>query len=115
MADGNVSGTSPVASAKADLHRSRREFLTRSGAAAVGTAVLGNLLVPTHVHAAGNDTLKIGLIGCGGRGSGAAANAVNADPGCRLVAMADAFADQLASASKILAEKLQEKFAVADD
>ena len=42
-------------------------------------------------HAAGDDTLRVGLIGCGGRGSGAAVNALNADQNAKLVAMADAF------------------------
>jgi predicted dehydrogenase len=46
------------------------------------------------VHAAGGDTLKIGLIGCGGRGTGAAAQALNADPNVKLHALGDAFPDQ---------------------
>lgn len=47
------------------------------------------------VHGAGNDTLRVGLIGCGGRGTGAAAQALTADPNVKLVAMADAFRDRL--------------------
>ena len=43
----------------------------------------------------GSDILKVGLIGCGGRGTGAAGNALNADPNAKLVAMADAFEDRL--------------------
>jgi predicted dehydrogenase len=69
---------------------SRRSFLESS--AAVGSAALA---IPRGVHAAGSDTLKVGLVGCGDRGSGAAANAMNADKGVRLVAMADAFGDRL--------------------
>ena len=46
-------------------------------------------------HAAGSDVIRIGLIGCGGRGPGAAVNAMNADPGVRLVAMTDIFADRV--------------------
>ena len=46
-------------------------------------------------HAAGSDVLKVGLIGCGGRGTGAAGNALDADKNVKLVAMADAFADRL--------------------
>ena len=45
----------------------------------------------------GGETLKIGLIGCGGRGTGAAAQALNADPHVKLTAMGDAFADRLES------------------
>ena len=47
-------------------------------------------------HAAGSDMLKIGLIGCGGRGTGAVGNAFAADSNCKLIAMADAFADRAA-------------------
>ena len=46
-------------------------------------------------HAAENEVIKIGLIGCGGRGCGAAVNALGADPNTRLVAIGDAFADML--------------------
>ncbi|MEN6558121.1 MAG: Gfo/Idh/MocA family oxidoreductase [Thermoguttaceae bacterium] len=73
----------------------RRDFLkTTSGAAAVG-ALAGGLSLSRSAHAAGDDVLKIGLIGCGGRGTGAAVNALRADKNCKLVAMADAFADRL--------------------
>jgi predicted dehydrogenase len=71
--------------------RTRREFLAAS---AVGTAAFlaGNT---PGVHAAGSDALKIGLIGCGGRGTGAATQALHADPNVKLVAMGDAFTDRL--------------------
>ena len=46
-------------------------------------------------HAAGSDILKVGLIGCGGRGTGAAVNALSADKGARLTAMADVFAEKM--------------------
>ena len=69
---------------------SRREFLQAAAAA----SSLG--AIPT-VHAAGSDTLKVGLIGCGGRGTGAASQALAADPNVKLVAMADAFEDRLES------------------
>jgi predicted dehydrogenase len=48
-----------------------------------------------NVHAAGGDTLRVGLIGCGGRGTGAASQALAADKNVKLVAMADAFRDRL--------------------
>jgi len=69
---------------------SRRDFLKTSAAAATLAAV-------TPVHAAGSDVLRIGLIGCGGRGTGAATQALNADKNVKLVAMADAFEDRLES------------------
>jgi predicted dehydrogenase len=69
----------------------RRDFLTASAVAA-GATLLGN--VPS-VHAAGGDMLKVGLIGCGGRGTGAATQALHADSNVKLFAMADAFADKI--------------------
>ncbi|QVL34809.1 Gfo/Idh/MocA family oxidoreductase [Telmatocola sphagniphila] len=68
----------------------RREFVAASTVAGVG-------LLSGGVFAAGNETIRIGLIGCGGRGSGAAVNALNADPNVKLVAMGDAFPDRLES------------------
>jgi predicted dehydrogenase len=68
---------------------SRRDFLKTSA------AVAGALAAVPQVHAAGSDVLKIGLIGCGGRGSGAAAQALKADPNVKLTAMGDMFADRL--------------------
>jgi predicted dehydrogenase len=53
-------------------------------------------------HAAGSDVLRVGLIGCGNRGTGAAVHALKADPQTRLVAMGDAFADRLEDSLKAL-------------
>src|SRR5262245_34840775 len=73
----------------------RRDFLKTSAVVATAATTLGS--VP-FVHAApGDDVLKIGLVGCGGRGTGAAEQALRADPRVRLVAMADAFRDRLDS------------------
>ena len=78
---------------------SRRTFLKTSTAAVVGGSVLGSLGAARQAHAAGDDTIKIALIGCGGRGSGAAADAIRAakaiNTKVKLVAMADAFQDRL--------------------
>lgn len=73
---------------------SRREFLKRS-TAAVG--MVGGLGLARSAHARGSDTIKIALIGCGGRGTGAAVNALRNKAGAnvKLVAMADAFEDRL--------------------
>lgn len=75
---------------------SRRRFL-RTGAATVAAAGLFTAVEKSAavVHAAGSDVLRVGLVGCGGRGSGAAVQALRADPGTRLTAMADAFADRV--------------------
>jgi predicted dehydrogenase len=72
---------------------SRRDFLKTSGVAA-GAALAGTLVVPTGVFAKGDDTIKIGLIGCGGRGTGAADQALSTTGQVKLVAVADAFEDQ---------------------
>jgi predicted dehydrogenase len=68
---------------------SRRNFLKTSAAA------LATLSVAPAVHAAGSDALKVGLIGCGGRGTGAAAQALHADKNVQLTAMGDMFEDRL--------------------
>ena len=74
---------------------SRREFLKTSPAAA-SAALAGQLNVTRSAHAAGSDLIKIALIGCGGRGRGAARDALRntATPNVKLVALADAFEDR---------------------
>src|SRR6185436_15446896 len=88
----------------------RREFLGTAATAAAASA----LHVPL-VHAGGDDVLKIGLIGCGGRGTGAAEQALNADKNVKLVAMGDAFSDRLASSLKILSKSHPEKVEVKEE
>ncbi|HUG66669.1 MAG TPA: twin-arginine translocation signal domain-containing protein, partial [Pirellulaceae bacterium] len=58
---------------------SRREFLKSTGGIAAASALVAGA-VP-HVHAAGDGTIKVALIGCGGRGTGAAANALQVQNG----------------------------------
>jgi predicted dehydrogenase len=73
---------------------SRREFLANTGKVAAATALAG-MAVP-HVHAAENNTIQVALIGCGGRGTGAAADALSVKNGpVKLVAMADVFENRL--------------------
>jgi predicted dehydrogenase len=85
---------------------SRREFMkTTAGIAAAGGA-LAALGSPAFAHAAGSDVLRVGLIGCGGRGSGAAKQALLADENVKLTAMADAFEDRLdLSLKSLMAEE----------
>ncbi len=71
----------------------RRDFMRGAAAAAVGGA-LTKVAIP-RVHAAGSDELKIALIGCGGRGTGACVQALSTDGPVKLWAMADAFPDSL--------------------
>ena len=56
--------------------------------------------------AAGSDVIRVGVIGCGGRGTGAAIDAVNAAPGVEIVALYDPFQDRIASCLKRLQEKV---------
>ncbi len=60
----------------------------------------------------GDDVLRVGVIGCGGRGTGAAANALAADPSVRIVALADAFPDRLARARESLAALASDRASV---
>lgn len=73
----------------------RRDFLKTSTAALAGAAFTAPLILGTRASAAPGDVLRVGLIGCGGRGSGAAKNALQADPNTQLVAVGDAFQDRL--------------------
>jgi predicted dehydrogenase len=72
----------------------RREFLKTTGRLAAASALAGVAL--PHVHAAGSDLIQVALVGCGGRGSGAASQALNTKGGpIKLVAMADVFEKRL--------------------
>lgn len=74
---------------------SRREFLKHTGRIA-GVSALAGVAIP-HVHAGENNTIQVALIGCGGRGTGAASNALSVKNGpIKLVAMADVFQRKLA-------------------
>jgi len=75
--------------------KSRREFIKSSGAVALGSTVAFNLGMPKSSFAMNSDTLKVGLIGCGGRGTGAANQALNADPNVVITHMADIFEDRM--------------------
>ena len=93
----------------------RRRFLKQSGSLAAGAAVLGGL-TPA-VHAGEDNTIRLALVGCGGRGSGAVGDAVSvADQGpIKLYAMADLQETRMNAMHKALKEKLGDKVDVADD
>jgi predicted dehydrogenase len=71
----------------------RRGFLKTSTGLAVGATLASTMAVPRAVHAGVSEKIKVGLVGCGGRGTGAAENALNASPENVLVAVGDTFAD----------------------
>jgi predicted dehydrogenase len=72
---------------------SRRDFLKTTAAA--GAAAVAASVLPAGAYAAGSDVIKVGLIGCGGRGTGAADNVLHAAPNVTIWAMGDAFQDRL--------------------
>ena len=88
---------------------SRRNFLKTSAA---GVAAL-SVAVP-RVHAGESDLIKVGLIGCGGRGRGAAANTLNADPNTKIVAVADAFMPNAQGAVEGLKTAFEDRIDVED-
>lgn len=83
---------------------SRRTFLGGSLTTALTVAAANGLatLPVGGAFASGDDRIRVGLIGCGGRGTGAAFQAAAADPGVQVVAMGDLFADQIASSAGLL-------------
>ena len=97
---------------------SRRSFLKSGSAALAGGVAASNLagLTPS-VYAAGSDILKVGLVGAGGRGTGAASQALHADGKTELVAVADAFAERaVASLGRLKADKsIVDQIKVGDD
>ncbi|HYG78712.1 MAG TPA: Gfo/Idh/MocA family oxidoreductase [Planctomycetota bacterium] len=78
----------------------RRDFVKSSTAGILASAMAG--AIASRAHAAGDDVIKVGLIGCGGRGTGAAQQALNADKNVKLVAVGDAFSDRLESSLSLL-------------
>src|SRR5512144_2322129 len=72
----------------------RRDFL-KTSATATAAATVGALDISRSAHGSGSDTVRVGMIGCGGRNSGAVAQALTADKGARLVAMCDIFMDRI--------------------
>ena len=83
----------------------RRDFLKTSGSALAGVALAAPLATPRPGYAAEDNTIRIALVGCGGRGTGAAANALATKGPTKLVALADIFPERVESTCKILKDK----------
>ncbi len=98
---------------------SRRDLLRTAGAGALVSTALPRAHASTRGYRVPprGDLLRVGLIGCGGRGTGAALNALLADPNTRLVALGDAFADHLESCLATLqgTPEIAERVDVAPD
>ncbi|QEC54295.1 Gfo/Idh/MocA family oxidoreductase [Anseongella ginsenosidimutans] len=100
---------------KLETVNDRRAFLKTSAMLAGGT-VLSTLPFAGGAYAgAVNDEIKIALIGCGGRGTGAAAQALSTKHNLKLVAMADAFSNRLEDCHKALSQKFGKKVDVPED
>ncbi len=95
---------------------SRRSFLSTSSKVAAGAAALGALPVERFVHGASpGDTIKVALIGMGGRGSGAANQALSTGESVKLVAVADVHKDRMDGSLAQLAKQHKDKVQVKDE
>lgn len=94
---------------------SRRDFLKSSAAVAV-IASAGPMILGQGAHAAGSDVIRVGVIGCGGRGTGAARDALSSE-GVKIVALGDLFQDRVDNAFRSLTgdEKLKDKVDITPD
>src|SRR6266487_110198 len=93
---------------------SRRDFIKQTGTLAAASVFAG-MAVP-HVHAAENNTLQIALVGCGGRGTGAAGNALSTSKGpVKLVAMGDVFENRLKNSFKEITRQSAAQVDVPED
>ncbi|HTL30226.1 MAG TPA: Gfo/Idh/MocA family oxidoreductase, partial [Tepidisphaeraceae bacterium] len=92
---------------------SRRDFMKAT--AAVSAVALAGALKTNYAWAQGTDEIRVGLIGCGGRGTGAANDCASAAPNVKIVAMGDLFKDRLDGSRENLSKMGAEKFDVPDD
>ena len=92
--------------------RSRRDFLKT--AAATGATAYG-LSLARSAHAAGSESIRVGMIGCGGRCSGAAAQALSVGPDVKLAAMTDVFESRMRAKQKYFQSKYPDQFVARDD
>lgn len=109
----DVPAQSDVSTSKNDTNR--RSFIKTSGAVASAVVATNAVLSGRAVHASMDDTLKIGLVGCGGRGTGAATDALQADPYSKIVALADLFPDRMEQCRKLLSRQAKDRFAATDE
>jgi predicted dehydrogenase len=86
----------------------RRNFV-KGSATVAGGVMVGGLSLESSAHPAGSDTIKVALVGCGGRGTGAAVQALSVKQNVQLVAMADAFQDRLDSSYTNILEEVSDK------
>ncbi len=90
---------------------SRRDFLKTSASG----AALSTFAMNVGVHAAGSDTIRVGVVGCGGRGAGAAVNALNVDRGAKIYALCDLFLDRIKQRRGHIKKAKPDQVDVSDD
>jgi predicted dehydrogenase len=105
--------TSDTWATAASFFPTRRHFLKRAGQAVAGAALAGSLA--DRSQAAETHTIKLALVGCGGRGTGAAANALATRGPTKVWAMADAFEHRLASSHQTLSQRFEKQMDVPPD
>jgi predicted dehydrogenase len=115
MAESNKTGqVISMDTDKAPSHLvSRRSFLKSSAVTTAGVSA-GLLASGNFAYAAGSDMLRVGVVGCGGRGTGAARDAVVSAPGVQVVAMGDLFEDRLDQSREALGVEVGEAMNVDD-
>jgi len=95
------------------LSTSRREFLRQTSGALAGAAIAG--AIGTRAYSAEQNTIRIALVGCGGRGTGAAVNALSTKGPTQLLAMADVFDNRLQNSLKSLSKQFPRQLDVPRD
>merc|ERR1739841_236482 len=94
---------------------SRRDFMKSSTAAAAGASAFASLALPRGAFAGNDDTIRVALVGAGGRGTGAAQQALSTNGAVKLVAIADAFQDHIDKKLPILKKAHGDRVAVDKD
>ncbi len=93
----------------------RRAFLKSTGAVVIGSTIGLNVGFPKTTFAQSKSILKVALIGCGGRGTGAASQAIKADPNVIITVMADVFQDRLDQSYDILLKAHPDRVKVSSE
>lgn len=102
-----------MTSSNPSCETTRREFLENSGRLGVASAAAG--IVP-FVHAGSSETIRVAVVGCGGRGTGATRNALSVQRGpMKLVAMADVFEDRLSASYERLSKQMPDRVDVPEE
>ncbi len=100
---------------KEESNSTRRQFIKSSSAVVAAGVALPSFSIPQKAFAANDETIRVGLIGCGGRGTGAASQAMKADSNVMLTAMGDMYPDRLDVSHNALKKAAEEKIQVTPE